>query len=109
MNESSIVRDVMLSLGRRTDMRVWRQNTGALIDSRGRLVRYGVIGGGDISGILLGGRRIEIECKSRDGRQSDYQRRFGEMITRFGGIYLVVRSASEAESAIEEMINGTRP
>jgi hypothetical protein len=100
MTETALVSAVLLALGQRTDLRVWRQNTGALKDSNGRLVRYGLVGSGDISGILAGGRRLEIECKVGKGRQSEHQRAFGEMIQRYGGVYLVVRSVEDAVDGV---------
>ena len=133
--ESEIQHDVHERLGRRSDLRIWRQNVGAgvpmsaasmlvrvaelvragnygsaralagpALSAAQRVVRYGVEGGGDLSGILADGRRLEIEVKSAKGEQSEQQERFGEMIGRFHGVYLVVRDADEAEYAVVEAI-----
>jgi hypothetical protein len=101
MTESAIVRDVLRVLGARPDMRVWRQNTGfgrAL--SNGAVIKFGIIGGGDLSGLLKDGRRIEIEVKTLHGRQSLQQRQFQKMIETFNGVYIVARSA---EDAVEQL------
>ena len=135
--ESDIQRAVHERLGRRPDVRIWRQNVGAgvpmsavsmlvrvaefvsagnygsaralapaaLLAAR-RVVRYGVEGGADLSGILADGRRLEVEVKSEKGKQSEQQESFGEMIGRFRGVYLVARSADEAEAAVEEVMRG---
>jgi len=75
-------------------------NVGAA-DLRGYTVRFGFKGMADLSGIVQGGRRLEIECKTKTGRLSKEQERFGAMIERFGGIYIVARSADDAVRQLE--------
>ena len=60
-----------------------------------RVVRFSVPGAADLTGILSDGKRLEIECKTADGKQSEAQRNFGEMITKQGGIYIVARSIDD--------------
>lgn len=93
--------------------RVWRQNTGmgvpiASVNKAIALIvmgavkeglallkyknRFGIVGGGDVSGIMNGGRRMEIEVKGGKDRQSDEQKAFQSMIVALGGIYLICRS-----------------
>jgi hypothetical protein len=55
----------------------------------------------DISGILHDGRRLEIECKSATGRQSPEQASFQAMIERFGGVYILARSAQDAVAQLQ--------
>ena len=61
----------------------------------GRLVRSGPNGSSDISGILVGGRRLEIELKSSTGRVSPEQKAWIEMINSMGGLAFVARSVEE--------------
>lgn len=75
--------------------RFWSQPTGAAYRDN-TLVRYGVIGSADISGILIGGIRVEIEVKTGQATQSDQQKNFERMIKMFGGIYIVAHSVDEA-------------
>lgn len=104
-SEAEIQAEVLRVLGARPDLRLWRANTGAAIDpSTGRLIRFGVPGQADLSGILAGGRRLEIEIKSARGRQTPHQQFFGAMIVRFGGLYIVAHSLQDALSAIEEVL-----
>lgn len=71
---------------------VWRQNTGMARDPRnGAMVTFGLVGQGDITGILPGGRRLEIECKRPDGKLTDAQREFGDRVVADGGLYVVAR------------------
>jgi hypothetical protein len=63
-------------------------------------VRFGVPGQADISGILVGGRRLEIEVKGPTGRMSDQQRKFRAMIECFGGLYILARSVDDVTQAL---------
>ena len=97
MSETRIVNAILLALGNRPGLRVWRQNTGAIKDANGRLVRFGLIGSADILGILApSGRFVAIEVKTATGRQSEQQRAFQQMIERHGGIYVLARSVDDA-------------
>lgn len=91
--------EILRALGQRSDMRVWRNNSGVAF-SKNRAVRFGVPGQGDISGIRAGGQRIEIEVKSSIGRQSPQQRAFQAMIERFGGLYIVARRVEDVINAL---------
>jgi hypothetical protein len=82
---------------------VWRNNTGALKNSRGRLVRFGKKDSADITGIdPKTGRRIEIECKAPEENLRAGQREFLDMINRCCGIGICVHSVEELESQLKE-------
>ena len=98
-SESQIQNEIMREFATRPDMRLWRANVLAA-RMHGRLVRAGVPGQADLSGILADGRRLEIEVKSETGRLSEDQKRFGEMITRFGGVYIVARSVKDVRHCL---------
>lgn len=105
MSETEIVKSVLLAVGCHPNVCVWRQNTGKLQDRTGRWVAYGIIGGGDISGIIYpGGRRLEIECKMPGKKQDPDQVNFQHMIEENDGVYLLVNSAEQARSEIERVI-----
>lgn len=61
---------------------------------------YGRKGSADITGILPGGRRLEIECKAGKGRLSPEQVTFLDMITEQGGMARCVYSADELLDAL---------
>ena len=68
---------------------IWRNNTGA-IQADNRMIRFGLPGQADISGVMKPlGCRIEIEVKRSGGRQSVNQKNFQQMITDHGGLYLL--------------------
>jgi hypothetical protein len=99
MTESPVQRDILRAFGTRPDMRLWRANAGAA-KFKGRLVRFGVPGQADLTGILPDGTRLEIETKSDVGRQSPEQVAYQRMIERFGGIYVLARSTNDVWAAI---------
>jgi hypothetical protein len=72
---------------------VWRQNTG-MARAGGRMVRFGLPGQADISG-LIRGTRLEVECKSPTGRLTTEQRAFGDRVAKLGGIYIVARCETD--------------
>ena len=68
--------------------RVRRANTG-VAQLGGRGVRFGEPGQADITGLLRGGRRLEVEVKVPGGRQSADQLAFQQEIESFGGLYIL--------------------
>lgn len=97
--EKLIQNAILREFGTRSDMRVWRMNTGAANYS-GTRVSFGVPGQADISGILPDGRRLEIEVKSATGRQSADQENYQRMIERFNGLYVLARSVQDVHAAL---------
>ena len=102
--EAEILRGVLLAVSAIPGVVVWRQNSGLLYapDGRGgfRRVRAAMPGAADISGILPGGRRLEIECKAATGKLRQEQVEFGRMVLEHGGCYLVVQSEEEAVAGV---------
>ena len=99
MTERETQNAILREFGTRPDLRLWRQNTGAARIGR-RFIRFGVPGQADLTGILPGGRRVEIETKSPDGRQTPDQRAFQALIERFGGLYVLARSVEDVRRVI---------
>lgn len=89
--EHQIVAEILVGIGCNfPTIRAWRQNTGAFKSESGSFVRFGVVGQGDISGIIgPHGRRLEIEVKVLGGKQSKHQKSFQEMIQKMGGLYIL--------------------
>ena len=91
--------------------RLWRNNTGALKDSTGRLVRYGLCpGSSDLIGLrtititpdMVGqtvGVFVAIEVKDQ-GRLTEQQRAFLAMVEQAGGMAGVARSVEDARSIL---------
>jgi len=101
VTESQILAAILREFGSRTDIRLWRQNTGAARDPHtGQVIRFGVPGQADLSGILQGGQRLEIEVKTKTGRQSKEQKRWQRMIEKFGGVYVLARSVEDVRAVL---------
>ena len=94
MSEHEIQNAIIREFGTRPELRLWRANCGTA-RFHGRVVRFGVPGQADLTGILQNGRRIEIEVKSATGRQSIEQKQYQAMIERFGGLYILARSVED--------------
>lgn len=109
--ERAIQTEILHRFATRPDLRLWRANTGAAIDRTGRMIRFGVSGQADVSGIIgptfgdgsWSGTRLEIEVKTAKGKQSDEQRAFGDMIQNFGGVYILARSAEDVQIVLDTL------
>lgn len=96
-SESQLLAQILLALGRDPRCLVWRNNTGALPDQRGRVIRFGLVGSADILGCLRpSGRFLAIEVKAANGHQSIAQKNFQRVITQAGGVYILAHSVEEA-------------
>jgi hypothetical protein len=101
MNETQLMQAILSEFGARPDLRIWRANVLVARTGTGRVVRAGVKGQADISGIRLPtGQRVEIEVKSRTGRQTKQQRAWQRMIERFGGLYILAASLDDVRRAL---------
>lgn len=95
--ESEILSQILIALGRDPRCFIFRNNTGALPDRHGRLIRYGLVGSADILGCLRpSGRFLAIEVKTKTGIQSTEQQAFQRTLIAAGGIYLLARSVQDA-------------
>ncbi len=106
MTESVLLAQVLAWLASTPGVMAWRSNTGAARDKRGRLVRFGAVGAADITGVLRGGRRLEIEIKSASGRVTDEQAAFGERINAMGGLYFVAWRLDEVVERVTAALRG---
>ena len=101
MREHKLLNAILREFGTRRHFRLWRQNTG-VARMGPRVVRFGVRGQADLTGILPDGRRLEVETKSPTGRQSPDQRNFQQMIEHFGGVYVLARSVEDVRRALAQ-------
>ena len=96
---TDLVNAILLALGSRTDMRVWKNHTGA-VRRPGYFMRYGLVGSSDILGITNRGTFIAIEVKTGNASLSKEQCDFRDMILRFNGIHVVARSLSDVSDIV---------
>jgi hypothetical protein len=105
-DELAVQNDIRIACGA-GPARLWRNNTGALKDATGRLVRYGLCpGSSDLIGLrqvtitpdMVGqtiAQFVAIEVKDR-GRATPEQERFIAMVQQAGGMAGVARSVEDA-------------
>jgi hypothetical protein len=99
MSEKELQGQILNALATLRGVDVWRQNTG-MAKANGFRIRYGHVGSGDISGLIRGGRRLEIEVKTAKGIVSPEQEAFGARINGLGGLWFVARSVEDAVSVV---------
>ncbi len=134
MSESETLKKTMLKIGCLDWLRIWRNNTGlawngtrvrlqagqTIRDSYGRAikvgpgdvliknarpVKFGLVGSGDIAGIIApSGRALYIETKYGRYNQTPEQKSFAAMIKQMGGVYVEVRDPDAAEQQIKDAL-----
>ena len=102
LREKHIQNEILRAFGTLPWLRLWRANVGAARIGN-RLIRFGIPGQADLTGILANGRRLEIEVKSARGRQTPAQAAFGRTIERFNGIYLLARCTDDVRERLESL------
>lgn len=110
-SEQTIQQRIRLALSR-GPVRLWRNNTGALRDQRGQLVRYGLCqGSADLIGYRsvvvtpeMVGQRIAqftaVEVKAATGSTTPEQEAFLRLVAEAGGVAGVARSVDDAVALI---------
>lgn len=111
-SEHEIQQRIRLACGRGT-VRLWRNNTGALVDQQGRFVRFGLCkGSSDLIGLrslevtpeMVGQRLaqfVALEVKTGSGTVSTDQRAFLQLVQQLGGLGAVCRSIEEARTVLD--------
>jgi hypothetical protein len=110
-SEYEIQQRIRLACGRGS-VRLWRNNTGALVDLQGRLVRFGLCkGSSDLIGLRtveitpgMVGQRIAqfvaIEVKAPHGVIRPEQQAFLRLVQQCGGVAALCRSVEQAQAAL---------
>ncbi len=109
--EAEISNAISLVTGSREDVRIYRNNVGALQDRNGRLVKYGLFpGSGDRIGLVAPfGRFLSIEVKppgykppnARERERFESQKNWARIIRRFGGVAGIVDNPEDAVALVE--------
>lgn len=106
MSEANrITAEILLAIPERfPGSRAWRNNAVvAAID--GRVIRAGIKGQADITGIAApSGRRIEIEVKAGRDRMRPEQAAFREAVLAAGGIHVIARDVAGALEELRKQI-----
>lgn len=97
MTHSDLVNDILLTVS--PHGLAWNNNTGALKDQTGRLVRYGLPGSSDVLACIRG-RFVGIEAKVGRDRQRTNQQDFSNAVHQAGGIYILARSVEDVTNRL---------
>ena len=113
-DETTIQQQIRLALGTRSDLRLFRNNTGTLPDPRtGRPVQFGLArGSADLIGLRtvtitpeMVGQQVavftSIEVKTPQGRATEAQQNWLHMVRRAGGIAGIARSVRDAQNLLD--------
>lgn len=115
--ETVLQQQIRLSLGQRSDLRLFRNNTGTLPDPRtGRPVQFGLAkGSADLIGLRtititpdMVGRQVAVftslEIKTPTGRITPEQMNWHDMVRSRGGIAGFARSVQDANEIVESIV-----
>ena len=112
MSEQQTQQQIRLALSR-GPVRLWRNNTGTLLDRQGRPVKFGLCkGSSDLIGlrsVTIGPEHVgqtlavfvAVEVKSAAGRTTAEQGAFIEQVTAMGGLAGVARTVGEAAAILD--------
>lgn len=104
--ERDIQRSIQLAFGALPWLRLWRVNVGVGKTPGGAMIRFGVPGMADLTGIVACGRRLEVEVKGPEGRLSPEQVAWGRCIVAMGGLHCVARSVADLQQFLDEHMAG---
>lgn len=120
-SERDVQRESLLRLGRNPALMIWRRMVGTFFPpeivrhlcpacqeraTSFRRVKVGIPGEGDAGGVLApNGRAFWVEFKSATGEQRKQQQNFERAVRQRGGIYVIARSADEAEAGMQPYID----
>ncbi len=127
-SEKAIQNDMMVKLTAIPESLLFRNNTGQAWQGKklrlgvgqmfkfeqgmvvlraARPVKFGLEGSGDIMGSVQG-CPVAVEAKDADGHQGTAQIHFERAWVKAGGIYILARSAAEAERKVNEEVQKRR-
>jgi hypothetical protein len=84
---------------------MWKNATGTAKSFDGkRVIKYGLVGSADLTGILSDGRRCDIEVKTGNAVQSPAQKNYQKMIEEMDGVYILARSTDDVIRVLDAKI-----
>lgn len=76
----------------------WRNNSGSFKTERGGFYSFGAKGSPDIFVLTQGGFLVQLEVKTKKGRQSPEQKEWQRRSEELGAEYYVVRSIEDVQT-----------
>lgn len=81
-----------------------RNNSGAVINQKGRFIKFGKRGSADIIIFVKGGKTLHVEIKNEKGRMSTSQLEMELKLKQLKHKYYLVRSVDEVELLLAKFI-----
>lgn len=120
MSEKNTVQTpALIAASKRPDTLIWRQQSGVFrsMEEPSRIVRVGTPGMADAGAIvavtitpdMVGktiGVALQVEFKTKTGRQSTQQKNWQSAVAKHSGIYTIARSTTDLESLIDSISSG---
>ena len=115
MSESQFQKEILKAFKDDPNIKIFRRNIGGTKKENGDYVRYGEAGQSDLYGWIVEhrcpfcnrlqeGTHFEIELKSADGKLTDKQKNWLEMVARNNGIAIVLRPIESDPVGLRERI-----
>ncbi len=104
--ESEIQRSIVMRLGHRFGITLFRRNVGAMTDSYGHHVRFAAPGQADLWGFDRTAKHWEIETKRPGNRPTDAQLKWLKYMSNLGCVAFWADSANIAERVAEAVLRG---
>lgn len=105
----ALVRELLLNLSSLKLGRFWKNPRGVAMTRRGQVMTFGIDGQADISGILIGGYRAEVEAKTGQGKLGNDQINFKNMIQNWNGFYHEARDVDGTIQALKAFLANRTP
>lgn len=99
--EQQLQSKILLALGQRRDLKIWRSNAGDSLGFNGGVIKGLPAGHPDLSGMLRGGAWYGLEVKRPGQKPSESQVKFAAMCKQMSAHYAVVHSVDEASAAVD--------
>lgn len=99
MREVDRQRLILAAVGSLPGVLAWRNQSGALRNATGQLVRFGAPGSPDVI-CIVAGRFVGLEVKQPGGRLSERQQRWQAACRAAGGVYERVETPEQALAVV---------
>lgn len=100
-----LVHEILATVGSMPEVRLWKAVNGVFRDlNSDRVIKVGLPGAADLTGIIMCVGRLEIEVKTGSGSLSKEQRSFKKMIEEFGGYYIEAHSLEDAVHGVKKAL-----
>lgn len=102
-----LVDNILFAIGSLPNFRVWPRQvgTGRALNNYKHVISYGIPGEADIQGIIKPhGKFLAIEVKTGKGKLSVKQKKWKDMILKYGGVHIEARSVDQVLTELKKYL-----